>query len=82
MANELGNWRVRQVGVFVPEAVEVTQWDQLLGKLGLSEREALDAIIQEGDIGRSIRRFVHDSSRNHFIPEDVLRAMHLRQRHV
>jgi hypothetical protein len=77
MAIELGNWRVRHLGVFVPEAVEAALWDQFLDDLGLTEREALDAIIRGGDVGASIRRFVRDSCRDHFIPEDVLRAVNL-----
>ena len=79
MANEFGAWRMRQAGVFVPETVEVTRWDQFLGKLGLTEREALDAINRGGDVGSSIRRFVLDSSHDHFIPEDVLLAVNLRR---
>ena len=75
----LGRWRGQHAGAFVSEAVEVTLWDQFLGKLGLTEREALDAIIREGDLGKSIRRFVRESCHNHFIPEDVLHAMNLRR---
>jgi hypothetical protein len=59
----------------VSETIEVSQWDQLLAKLGLTEREALNAIVQDADIGRSIRRFVQNSARNHFVPEDVLLAV-------
>jgi hypothetical protein len=86
MANELANctshfnsWQAHQVGAFVPEPVEVARWDQLLGELGITEREALDAIAKDGDIGRSIRRFVRDSCRDHFVPEDVLLAMKLQR---
>ena len=60
---------------YVPEPVEVAQWDQLLSKLGLTEPEALDAIVRDADIGRSIRRFVQESCRDHFVPEDVLLAL-------
>ena len=75
----LRSWWAQQVGVFVPGPVEVSRWDQLLDKLGVTEREALDAIVREGEVGRSIRSFVHDSCRDHFVPEDVLLAMKLQQ---
>ena len=75
----LRSWWAQQVGVFVPGPVEVSRWDQLLDKLGLTEQEALNAIVRDGDIGRSIRRFVHDSCRDHFVPEDVLLAMKLQR---
>lgn len=68
----------RQIGPFVSEPVEVSRWDQLLDRLGITEREALDAIVRDSDIGRSIRRFVHDSSYDHFVPENVLLAVNLR----
>jgi hypothetical protein len=51
----------------------------LLDKLGVSEREAIEAIVREGEIGRSIRSFVQDSCRDHFVPEDVLLAMNLQR---
>jgi hypothetical protein len=72
----------QHVGAFVPEPVEVSGWDQLLGDLGITEREALEAVILDRDIGRSIRRFVQDSFRDRFVPEDVLLAMNLQQRTV
>ena len=72
--------QAQQVGALVPETLEVSQWDQLLTKLGLTEKEALDAIIQDSDIGRSIWRFVQESFRSHFVPEDVLLALRKRQR--
>jgi hypothetical protein len=65
----------QQVGAVAPETIEISQWDHLLAKLGLTEREALDAILVDGDIGHSIRRFVQDSFRHHFVPEDVLLAV-------
>ena len=85
MASEVGPkaylkiWRSHQAGAFVAETVEVARWDLLLGKLGLTEREALDAIARDGEAGRSIRRFVHDSCRDHFVPEDVLHAVKLQR---
>ena len=75
----LNSWSAQQVGALASEPVPVSRWDQLLDKLGLTDREALDAIIRDGDTGRSIRRFVQDSSREHFVPEDVLLAMNLRR---
>ena len=78
MAGEFGT-QVLRSGVFVSEAIEVTQWDRFLGRLGLTEHEALDAINREGDVGCSIRRFVQDSCRDHFIPENVLLAVNLRR---
>ena len=84
MANELTTrtshlnpWQAHQVGALVPEPAEAARWDKLLGELGITEREALDAIVNDGDIGRSIKRFVRDSCRHHFVPEDVLLAMKL-----
>jgi hypothetical protein len=74
MANRM-TWRAHQAAAYVSEPVEVAQWDRLLHKLGLSEREALDAIVRDGDAGRSIRRFVQESRRDHFVPEDVLLAL-------
>ena len=75
-ASVLTAWRAQQVGPSIPE---VAQWDQLLRKLGLTEREALDAITQNCDVGLSIRRFVQDACRSHFIPENVLLAMKLQR---
>ena len=74
MANRM-TWRAHQVAAYISEPVEVAQWDQLLNKLGLTEREALDAIVRDGDIGLSIRRFVQESWRDHFVPENVLIAL-------
>jgi len=74
MANKI-TWRAYQVAAYVSEPVEVAQWDQLLNKLGLTEREALDAVVRDGDIGHSIRRFVQESCRDHFVPENVLLAL-------
>jgi hypothetical protein len=86
MANELAtrtshlnSWQAHQVGVLVPELVEAARWDKLLGELGITEHEALEAIVNDGYIGRSIRRFVRESCRHHFVPEDVLIAMKLQQ---
>lgn len=75
----LGSWWTQQIGAFVPEPGKMSRWDQLLDKLGVTEREALDAIVRDGDIGRSIRCFVLDSCRDHFVPEDVLLAMNLQR---
>lgn len=78
-ASYLSPWRGRQVGVLIPETVEITRWDQLLGDLGLTEPQALDAIARNGEVGHSIRRFVQDCCHDHFIPEDVLRALRLQR---
>lgn len=67
--------QAQQAGALSPETLEICQWDQLLTKLELTEQEALDAIVRDSDIGRSIRRFVQDSFRDHFVPEDVLLAI-------
>lgn len=75
----LSPWRARQIGVLMPEAVETTRWDKFLGELGLTEPEALDAILRNGEVGHSIRRFVEDCCRDHFIPEGVLRALSLQR---
>ena len=77
--SHLNSWQAHQVGALVPEPVEGARWDQLLGELGITEREALDAIVKDDHIGRSIRRFVRDSCRHHFVPEDVLLAMKLQR---
>jgi 2-hydroxy-3-keto-5-methylthiopentenyl-1-phosphate phosphatase len=50
---------------------------KLLDKIGLTEREALDAIVRDGDIGGSIRRFVQDCRQHCFVPENVLSAVKL-----
>lgn len=72
-------WRTQQSGTFIPEPVEASRWDKLLGELGLTEPQALDAIQRNGDVGRLIRRFVDDSCHDHFVPEDVLQVLNLQR---
>lgn len=79
-ASYLTPWRARQIGVLIPETVETTRWDKLLVELGLTEPEAIDAIIQNREGGHSIRRFAENCGRDHFIPEDILRALHLQRK--
>jgi len=61
----------------VPESRGTSKWDQLLGKLGISEREALNAIVLDGEVGYSLRRFVRKAAHEHFVPEDALHAVSL-----
>ena len=73
----LNSLRGHEVGAFKYEPVELPLWDKLLAELGLTEREALDAVLRDGEAGRSIRHFARSFCRNHFVPERVLRAMDL-----
>jgi hypothetical protein len=68
-------WQSNQDGVSVPKRIELSRWGQFLSKLGLTEPEAIDAISRDGDMGRSVRSFVHNSFRHSFVPEDVLLAI-------
>lgn len=60
-----------------PQRRVVAEWDRLLDSLGLTEAEALTAIADRRDAAQSIRRFVRNEFREHFVPEDVLLAMKL-----
>jgi hypothetical protein len=81
-ANEKSSLRsgeAQQVEAPKSETIAISHWDQLLGKLELSEQEALTAIVLDNEIGRVIRQFVQASARAHFIPEDVLIAVNQRR---
>jgi hypothetical protein len=81
-ANEKSSLRpgeAQQVEALKSETIAISHWDQLLGKLELTEQEALTAIALNNEIGRVIRQFVQDSARARFIPEDVLIAVNQRE---
>jgi hypothetical protein len=57
------------------ELPEVTEWDQLLAKLGLSDSQALDAVKSEGEEGEQLRSFVLRFFKHCFVPEVVIDAV-------
>ena len=61
----------------MPEEIGLSKWNQLLATIGIDEREALNAIVLDSKIGLSLRRFVRDSARYYFVPEDALHAVSL-----
>lgn len=71
-------WRSRSVSDLLPPALGATEWDQLLVRLGLTDAEALAAVREGREAGQAIRNFVRWAFREHFVPEDVLLAMKLR----
>lgn len=60
-----------------PPSLEGAEWDRLLGRLGLTDAEALAAVRDGREAGQPIRSFVRCAFREHFVPEDVLLAMRL-----
>lgn len=69
-------WRSSRSSGIPPRSV-VPKWDRLLDRLGLTEAEALAAIVDRRDAAQPIRRFVREEFHEHFVPEDVLLAMNL-----
>ena len=70
-------WRSRSRSGSLPPATADAEWDRLLGRLGLTDAEALAAVREGREVGQTIRSFVRWAFRQHFIPEDVLLAMNL-----
>ena len=72
-------WRFRSLKGSLPPAMAGAEWDRLLGRLGLTDAEALVAVRDGLEAGQTIRSFVRWAFREHFIPEDVLLAMNLQR---
>lgn len=68
-------WDSRAVRASVPPVFEGSEWDRLLTRLGLTEREALAAVREGREAGQPITRFVREEFRERFVPEDVLLAV-------
>ena len=62
-----------------PAPTADAEWDRLLGRLGLTDAEALAAVREGREVGQTIKSFVRRAFHEHFIPEDVLRAMNLQR---
>ena len=71
-------WREQNLDSFKPELPQLAEWDQLLGKLGLNDSQALDAVKSNEDAGQQLRRFVSRVFRHNFVPEVVLEAVRSR----
>jgi hypothetical protein len=72
---KLSPWRTGRLETSQQIVAEFALWDRLLTELGLTEAEALEAVLQRNETGQPIRHFVHLQFREHYVPEDVLLAM-------
>jgi len=72
--HNLSPWRSHNSATRI-HAAEVALWDRLLEDLGMTEAEAVKAVVEGQDAGQPIRRFVRQAFREHFVPEDLLQAM-------
>ena len=72
-------WRSGSRAGLLPPATADAEWDLLLGRLGLTDAEALAAVREGREVGQTIRSFVRWAFHQHFVPEDVLLAMNLQR---
>ena len=73
-------WRSSSMNGPTPlPAMAGAEWDHLLGRIGLTDAEALAAVRDDTEAGQRIRSFVQWAFRERFVPEDVLLAMNLQR---
>jgi hypothetical protein len=56
---KFSSWRTGRFQTSRQIVAEFALWDRLLNELGLTEAEALEAIVQGEETGQPIRHFVH-----------------------